>query len=82
MSGGNKRTLSALLQCLFVKRVEDADRGYLQRRPGNSQLFGSGLGGLAVAACYEKRASASRLVSLWRILFEVPTKDWCGVERV
>ena len=27
------------------------------------------------------RASASRLVSLWRILFEVPTTDWCGVER-
>ena len=22
------------------------------------------------------------IVSLWRILFEVPTKDWCGVERV
>ena len=30
----------------------------------------------------EKRASMSRLVSLWRILFEVPTKDSSGVERV
>ena len=27
------------------------------------------------------RASASRLVSLWRILFEVSAKDSCGVER-
>ena len=37
---------------------------------------------LPVAACYAKRASVSRLVSLWRILFEVSAKDWCGVERV
>ena len=49
---------------------------------------------LAIASCLgvafevfqwppaEKRASASRLVSLWRILFEVSAKDWCGVERV
>ena len=35
-----------------------------------------------MAACYEKRASASRLVSMWRILFEVSAKDWYGVERV
>ena len=48
---------------------------------------------MARASCWEwllrsssgrllwNRASASRLVSLWRILFEVPTTDWCGVER-
>ena len=48
----------------------------------NSKLFGSGFWGLPVAACYEKCASASRLVSLWRILFEVSAKDWYGVERV
>ena len=48
---------------------------------------------MARASCWEwllrsssgrllrKSASASRLVSLWRILFEVPSTDSCGVER-
>ena len=76
-----QKNFERALQFLSGKRVEDADRGCLQRRPGKSQLFESGFWGLPVAACYEKRASMSRLVSLWRILFEVPTTDWCGVER-